>query len=179
VASPEADGSRTGPRAGAEIVPVPPAAPLDLPGSLSDVLLNANREITFGFLLGYLSLAVHGTLQYPRYAPFYVGPWVEPPTPPESDEVEYWTKKVVRRLAYSAELSLGEIAAVLSDGPLEPRWVYERLGDSDPAADPPRRIAVRTRIPRVDLILRPETGCAIDLHAFAHEVRERFNRQLD
>jgi len=164
---------------GAAIVPQPIGGPIEPAGRLSRVLLNANRGITFGFLLGYLSLAVHGTLEYPRYAPYYVGPWVEPSTPPEVEEVEYWTKTVARHLAYSAEMRIGSIAAVLSDGPVEPRWIFERLGDTDPSADPPRRVIVRTRLPRVDLILSPEPGCALDLAGFAHEVMERFNRQLD
>jgi hypothetical protein len=173
------DADRLSPSiAGREIVPVP-GGPIELPGRLSDVLLNANRGITFGFLLGYLSLAVHGTLEYPRYARYYVGPWIEPTTPPGSEEVEYWTKTVARHLAYSVEMRIGTIAAVISDGAVEPRWIYERLGGGDTEGDPPGRVVVRRRLPRVDLLLAPEPGCAIDLYEFAHEVQERFNRQLD
>jgi hypothetical protein len=178
-APPGEDDDRPRNLRGAAIVPRPAPGPIETPGRLSRVLLNANRGVTFGFLLGYLSLAVHGTLEYPRYARYYVGPWVEPAVRPESDEVEYWTKTVARHLAYSAEMRIGSMAAVLSDGAVEPRWILDRLGDTDPNADPPRRVIVRTRLPRVDLILTPEPGCAIDLFEFAHEVMERFNRQLD
>jgi hypothetical protein len=161
------------------MVPVAPPGPLDLPDAIDHILRDMNRGVTFGFLLGYLSLAVYGTLEYPRYARYYVGPWVEPAAPVGTNTVEYWTKKVARHLAYSSEMAIGTIAAVISDGPVEPTWIYRKLGDDDPTAEPPRRVTVRRRIPRVDLILRPEPGCAEDLHAFAHEVSERFTRQLD
>jgi hypothetical protein len=138
-----------------------------------------NREFTFGFLMGYLSLALHATLEYGRFAGYYVGPWE--PGAPRADEplVRIWGSKVGRKTPYAPETDLGEMAAVLSDTYDDPLDTLTRLGALPPSDDPPRRVVARSRRPRVDLVVRPTNGHAWELYELAHETAERFHRNLD
>jgi hypothetical protein len=161
------------------IVPVPPIRSPDLPGRRAQLVVSTNRALTFGFLLGYLSLALHATLEYTRFAGFYVGPWEEDGRALESEGARAWRRQVARKTAYTVEAVLGDVVVVISDGEELPGSTFRSLGVPDPDPEPSRRLSVRPRIPRVDLVVVPETGFAYDLHEFAHEVGERFRRNLD
>ena len=162
-----------------EIVPVRRPAPIEVADRQIRLILSSNREFTFGYLLGYLSLALHSTLQYPKYLGFFVGPWIEPEGGPLEPLVRVWGRTVSRRSSYAPVAEMGRVLVVLSDGIGEPRDTLRRLGVPDRPTEPPTWIAVRTRTPRVDLVIEPASGCAFELHAFAREIGERFRRNLD
>ncbi|HEV2519536.1 MAG TPA: hypothetical protein VGX00_02790 [Thermoplasmata archaeon] len=164
---------------GSALVPRPEAGGIALPSGRAEVVRSANRELTFGFLLGYLSLALHATLEYSRFTGYYVGPWEDEPRALESEGALAWSRQVGRRTAYTIETSVGVLSAVISDGLGEPQETFRSLGVPDPDPEPKRRLAVRRRRPRVDLVIDPADGFAFDLHGFAHEVGERFRRNLD
>ncbi|MCI4358067.1 MAG: hypothetical protein L3J95_01145 [Thermoplasmata archaeon] len=162
-----------------EIVPVPARRALQNFDGRAQLVVSANRELTFGFLLGYLSLALHATLEYTRFAGYYVGPWEEEARALESEGARAWRRQVSRRSAYTVETVVGDVVAVISDGDQEPLATFESLGVPNPDVEPTRRLAVRIRRPRLDLVVAPAPGFAFDLHGFAHEVGERFRRNLD
>lgn len=139
----------------------------------------ANREFTFGFLLGYLSLALHATLEYSRFAGYYVSPWELAEPRPDEPLVRIWSTRVGQRSSYRPEAALGEVAVVLSDGLAEPREALDRLGAFPEGDGPPHRWNARTRVPRVDLVTRPSEGHAYEMSDLAREVAERFRRALD
>jgi hypothetical protein len=142
-------------------------------------VLDRNRDITFGYLLGYLTLALHTTLEYTRFQGFFLRPWEDVEVGPADRPARGWRRRVCRTATYGPEVELGEIVALISDGPEPPRRTFELLGVPDPDPEPARRIPVRMRIPRVDLVVAPTPGHAYDLTSFAREVGVRFSRQLD
>lgn len=164
---------------GSALAERPPAGAIDRSRRIEALPSSTNRELTFGYLLGYLSLALHATLEYSRFSGYYVGPWFEQTELGLEEQARAWTRSVVRRSSYSPELPVGELTAVLSDGPLEPLGTFGRLGSEVPVEGPPRRVSVRQRLPRVDLVAQPSEGAAYELHDFAREVGERFRRNLD
>ncbi len=74
---------------------------------------------------------------------------------------------------------MGELIAVISDGLEEPSGTFAALGVPWPDPEPSRRLPIRPRRPRVDLVIDPAPGFVYDLHSFAREVGERFRRNLD
>ena len=121
-------GDDAPPTPGSDLVPVSPSAAIEPGGRRTYSVVSANRELTFGFLLGYLSLALHSTLDYTRFTGYYVGPWEEVEAIPESEQARAWRRRVFRRTAYTVETTVGEVVAVISDGEREPFATFERLG---------------------------------------------------
>jgi hypothetical protein len=149
------------------------------PGLGLQAVLDRNRDITFGYLLGYLTLALHTTLEYSRFQGYFLGPWDDLEVGPEDRTARGWRRLVGRAATYGPEIELGEIVTIISDGPEPPRGTFESLGVPDPDPEPARRIAVRERIPRVDLVVAPAPGHAYELTSYAREVGLRFSRSLD
>ncbi len=142
-------------------------------------VLEANRDVTFGYLLGYLTLALHVTLEYTSFAGYFVGPWSEIEVAAADRPARGWRRSVARKGTYGPEETLGELVALISDGEAEPAETLGELGVPDDDRPPTRRVRARDRRPRVDLVVRPTDGHVEALHDFATEVGERFKRNLD
>lgn len=131
------------------------------------------------FLLGYVDLAIRGTLEYDRFDRVYLGPWWDLPT--GSPELRGWKRAVLRRVPAAGAEHWGHLFLVIhdADDPAALDWAQElRRGKVEPAE--PTGLVLRALAPEIRLYFRPTSaGTEEPLASFVREVGERFRRQMD
>jgi hypothetical protein len=155
-------------------VPEPPTDAID-PLARSGI---DDRPIAFGFLLGYVDLALRGVQEYAAYREFELGPWLEIERPRGSVGLRQWYRQVQERRMFTGPETLGSLRVRMdfSDRPRSRRRRSSSDGDEDPA----RRVELRVGTPRIALfVTAPDEARAERLMGLAREVAERFRRQLD
>jgi hypothetical protein len=154
-----------------------PEAPTDA----TDPLVRSgidDRPIAFGFLLGYVDLALRGVQEYAAYREFEFGPWLEIERPRGSIGLRQWYRQVQERRMFTGPESLGTLRVRMEfrDRPRSRR----RRTSPDSDGDPTRCVELRVGTPRVALfVAAPDGPRAERLMGLAREVAERFRRQLD
>ena len=137
-----------------------------------------DRPIAFGFLLGYLDLAIRGVQEYPTFEEVVLGPWSELERPRGTLGLRQWIRPVEERRMMAPTLELGTLR-VRMDFRERPRRSRRRPPvDADDHAR--RRVELRVGTPHITLFVEGRDERTADrLLALAREVAERFRRQLD
>ncbi len=131
------------------------------------------------FLLGYVDLAIRGTLEYERFDRVYLGPWWDLPT--GSPELRGWKRAVLRRVLAAGAEHWGHLFLVVNDSltarPLT--WSEDRtLAGAE--REPPSSLQLRAAAPEIRMYYRPTGEAHAEaLASFAREIGERFRRQMD
>ena len=137
-----------------------------------------DRPLAYGFLLGYIDLAIRGTQEYAAYQDLVFGPWEEVERPRGGWGLRQWRRTVEDRQALGPSQVLGVILIRMD---FRDR-TKPRKKRATPVAkrDPKRVVVLRVGTPRVLLAIEtPDQASADRLVALALEVRERCRRQLD
>jgi hypothetical protein len=137
-----------------------------------------DRPLAYGFLLGYIDLAFRGTQEYAAYQDFVYGPWEEVERPRGGWGLRQWRRTVEDRQALGPSQQLGVILIRMD---FRDRTKPRRKRPTPVTRRDPKRVVVlRVGTPRVLLAIETADDANADrLVALAHEVRERFRRQLD
>lgn len=131
-------------------------------------------------VLGYVDLAITGTLEYDRYADVYLGPWWDVEHAPEGSSA--WKRSVLRRVPSRGAQNWGHLYLIVeAPGPgsvrLVPRDWRGRPVTSDSEAP---RVLLRYGSQRAELVVVPTAPERMqEIRGFAEEVAARFQRQLD
>lgn len=133
-------------------------------------------------MLGYLDLALRGTLEYERYARVYLSPWWELPEVPEGTRA--WKRAVLERIPLRGAEHWGHLYLVVRmDATSRPRFsILGRSWDGRVIAEAPgeTRISIRHGAQTAEIVVHPShPDRAERVRGFAHEVEERFRRQMD
>ena len=133
-------------------------------------------------MLGYLDLAIRGTLEYERYAHVYLSPWWELPDVP--DGARAWKRAVLERIPLRGAEHWGHLYLVVRDAPgrTSRLSIFGRTWDGNAVAEAPgeQRLSLRRGHQLAELIVHPSHMERADkLKSFAAEVEERFRRQMD
>lgn len=142
-------------------------------------ILTDRQRVRAEFLLGYVDLAIRGTLEYERFDRVYLGPWWDLPV--SDPDLRGWKRAVLRRVLAAGAEHWGHLFLVLNEGTAGRTltWAEEPRAGSV-GGRPPERIRLRLGDPEILLYHRPSTPShAEELTSFAHEVGERFRRQMD
>lgn len=145
-----------------------------------DILLPVRPRL----LLGYLDLAVAGTLEYSRHAGVYLGPWWELPNVGAEGQVMGWRRAVLLRRVERGGLHLGHLYLVVLEGgrrvDLRTEDLHRWGATPNPAPNPVSEIVMRRGDPQLLLIIRPTYAeTSPRLLAFAEDLAERFRLQID
>jgi hypothetical protein len=133
------------------------------------------------FLLGYLDLAIAGTLEYPRFQGLYLTPWRSLPLAEVGLAVRGWVRTVYYRPPLAEPQCVGRLLLMAALGLGDPMsWLTVLPEDGVVEADGSSRIELRVGDPRVFLfLLAKEPLGRTRLELFAKDVSERFRRQMD
>lgn len=133
------------------------------------------------FLLGYLDLAIAGTLEYPRFQGVFLTPWRPLPLAEVGLAARGWVRTVYYRSPHAEQQYVGQLLLVSALGVGDPVTLLTVLPDVGTVeADGSSRIQLRVGDPRVFLfLLAQEPVARRRLELFAHDVSERFRRQMD
>ena len=133
-------------------------------------------------LLGYVDLAIRGTLEYERYGNVYLSPWWEMAEVPEG--IRAWKRAVLERRPLRGAEHWGHLYLIVSDAPVPAGRLslFHRPTSSNPIPERPfeARLSLREGRQLAQLVSRPTgEGRAESLAGFAREVEIRFRRQMD
>lgn len=133
-------------------------------------------------MLGYLDLALRGTLEYERYSHLYLSPWWELPEVPEGARA--WKRAVLERIPLRGAEHWGHLYLVVRmDTSSRPRFsILGRSWDGRVVAEAPGeyRLSIRRGAQTAEIVVHPSSPeRAEKVRSFAHEVEERFRRQMD
>jgi hypothetical protein len=137
-----------------------------------------DRPIAFGFLLGYVDLALRGVQEYETYRNVELGPWFEIERPRGSVGVRQWHRAVQERRMFTGPNALGNLRVRMDfrDRPRSRR----RRSHAESEEDGAHQVDLRVGTPRVALfVTAPDEARTERLMGLAREVAERFRRQLD
>ena len=138
-----------------------------------------DRPMAFGFLLGYIDLALRGIQEYDRYQPLVLGPWLEIERPVRSPGLREWNRTAEWHQPPRPPQLLGSLRVRMDFRERRPR---KRRGTdaTKPARPANRRFDLRLGMPRIALFVEADDdGRADRLAEVARDVEERFRRQLD
>ncbi|MCI4362208.1 MAG: hypothetical protein L3J77_03345 [Thermoplasmata archaeon] len=136
-----------------------------------------DRPLAYGFLLGYVDLALRGVQEYETYRNIELGPWFEIDRPRGSIGLRQWHRAVRERRRFSGPNPLGDLR-VRMDFRERPRSRRRTPAETD--EEDARRVDLRVGTPRVALFATaPDEARVARLLGLAREVAERFRRQLD
>lgn len=130
------------------------------------------------FLLGYVDLAIRGTLEYDRFEQVYLGPWWE--IPAVGSEAHGWKRAVLRRVLAAGAQHWGHVFLIVNEGVPGRTLTWKGASTDDGNPEVLERIPLRQGMPEIVLYFRasvPERRP--ELSEFAREVGERFRRQMD
>ena len=133
-------------------------------------------------MLGYLDLAIRGTLEYERYAHVYLSPWWELPDVPEGSRA--WKRAVLERIPLRGAEHWGHLYLLVRRAEDRSRRlsVFGRSWNGAVVAESPgeERFTLRRGEQVAELIAHPSRPeRAEQLRAFASELEQRFRRQMD
>jgi hypothetical protein len=141
-----------------------------------------SEAIPRGLLLGYVDLAIRGTLEYERFSRIYVSPWWEVPNVPEG--VWAWKRAVLERVPLQGANHWGHVYLIV-DGRSEARSILglrsrAPLQDAVTAGENDVRLPLREGVQRAELLVHPSHPERTErLLSFAQELETRFRRQMD
>ncbi|MCI4321127.1 MAG: hypothetical protein L3K18_00195 [Thermoplasmata archaeon] len=137
-----------------------------------------DRPLAFGFLLGYVDLALRGVQEYETYRNVELGPWFELERPRGSVGLRQWHRAVHERRRFTTPNALGELRVRMDFRDRSRPRRRRTPGETD--EDPARFVDLRVGTPRVALfVTAPDDTRAERLMGLARDVAERFRRQLD
>jgi hypothetical protein len=148
--------------------PRPPLEPLPSTGAVPAPMV-----------LGYVDLAISGTLEYERYKGVYLGPWWKLENVP--DGMHVWKRAVLHRTVGRGAEHWGHLFLIVRYETREMlSWFSKDLRGRQSPAFPSESIVLRRGDQTAELATRPTaTAEAGRLDEFAREVSERFRRQMD
>ncbi len=130
-------------------------------------------------VLGYVDLAITGTLEYERYRGVYVGPWWKLEDVPEGMYV--WKRAVLHRTPGRGAEHWGHLYLIVRYATREPfSWFTRDLRGRRTSAAPTENLVLRKGEQTAELAIRTSDPAQQGhLHEFAREISERFLRQMD
>jgi hypothetical protein len=130
-------------------------------------------------VLGYVDLAITGTLEYERYKGVYVGPWWKLEDVPEGHHV--WKRAVLHRTLGRGAEHWGHLYLVIRYETHESlSWFSKDFRGRQTPALPPESLVLRRGEQTAELAVRStDPSQSQRLEEFAREVTERFRRQMD
>lgn len=133
-------------------------------------------------MLGYLDLAIRGTLEYERYAHVYLSPWWELPEVPEGSRA--WKRAVLERIPLKGAEHWGHLYLVVRRSEDRPARlsIFGRTWNGTVVGEAPgeERFALRRGEQLAELIVHPSRADRAErLRVFASELEQRFRRQMD
>jgi hypothetical protein len=148
--------------------PTPPAEPFPSAG-----------PVPASMVLGYVDLAITGTLDYERYRGVYVGPWWILENVPEG--VHAWKRAVLRRVPGHGAEHWGHLYLIVRYSDRESLSWFTRDWRGRRAPKPPTaNLVLRKGEVNAELALRSsDPAQSAHLEEFAREISERFRRQMD
>lgn len=151
-----------------------PLAPLDR----SDRSGVDDQPMAYGFLLGYVDLAVRGVQEYGTYREIVLGPWTELERPRSGVGLRQWVREVAEQRTLGPVVPLGTLRIRMDFREPRPRRRRRPRPDAEERAR--HRVELRVGMPKMALIVdAADEPNVARLLGFAREVAERFRRQLD
>ena len=138
-----------------------------------------HRPMAFGFLLGYIDLALRGVQEYDRYQPLVLGPWLEIERPGSPSGLRQWFRTVEWHQPPRPPVSLGSLRVRMDFRERRPRK-RRTTDDSKAIRTGRRRFDLRLGMPRIALFVEADDDERVQrLSEVARDVEDRFRRQLD
>lgn len=130
-------------------------------------------------VLGYVDLAITGTLEYERYRGVYVGPWWKLENVPEGMYV--WKRAVLHRTPGRGAEHWGHLYLIVRYETRESfSWFSRDLRGRTSPVTASESLVLRKGEQTAELATRSTDPAQLDhLNQFAREVSERFRRQMD